>query len=293
MCVTDIPNFKEIVIMSLVCEECGYRSNEIKGGGAIPKYGSKITLRVTCPDDLAREVLKSDTAGVVIPELEMELHEGGLDGVYTTVEGLLNKIRGRLETANPFGCGDSAEKQHLGKDDGGRFSGPSPSQQRFLDFLSKLKDMADGKIFPFTIIISDPLSNSFVGPIPCDALALSLQAAKEGSAKCFDDYLDSAMDVEEYERTEEQKEMLGLNDMKTENYRAATERQPYHGTDQTEALPDRLRHLKGRGPDHPFSVGRAPVDIDTTIIDADSSCLAVPGRTQRGKSNNTLNNDTT
>ena len=36
MCVTDIPHFKEVIIMTLNCEECGYRSNEIKGGGAIP-----------------------------------------------------------------------------------------------------------------------------------------------------------------------------------------------------------------------------------------------------------------
>jgi zinc finger protein len=34
MCVTDIPHFKEVVIMSLVCDSCGFKSNEIKGGGA-------------------------------------------------------------------------------------------------------------------------------------------------------------------------------------------------------------------------------------------------------------------
>jgi zinc finger protein len=32
MCITDIPHFKEVIIMSMVCDNCGYKSNEIKGG---------------------------------------------------------------------------------------------------------------------------------------------------------------------------------------------------------------------------------------------------------------------
>ena len=92
MCVTNIPHFKEIIIMSLDCEHCGYKSNEIKGGGAIPKFGTKVILNVQGPQDFGREVLKSDTAGLEIPELELELEEGSLDGLYSTVEGLLKKV---------------------------------------------------------------------------------------------------------------------------------------------------------------------------------------------------------
>ena len=77
-------------------------------------------------------MLKSDTAGVQI--LELELEEGGLDGVYTTVEGLLNNLHDRLESANPFGSGDAANKQYL-KNDGGEFSDPSPNYVRFVAFL--------------------------------------------------------------------------------------------------------------------------------------------------------------
>lgn len=29
MCVTDIPNFKEIIIMSFQCDHCGYKCNEV------------------------------------------------------------------------------------------------------------------------------------------------------------------------------------------------------------------------------------------------------------------------
>jgi zinc finger protein len=281
MCVTDIPHFKEVIIMSMVCEQCGFKSNEIKGGGAIPKFGTRITLTIRGPEDLGREVLKSDTAGIAIPELELELQEGGLDGVYSTVEGLLKKMKDRLESANPFGSGDSAKKQHL-TNDGGDFSSPSPNSVRYMDFLGKLNDMGEGLFFPFTLIISDPLSNSFVGPIPSDAIALSLQAEKEESGKCYDDYEDPGMDLEEYERSHLQNEDLGLNDMKTENYQAEGEGENY-GTDAMEELPDRLRRLDVRGPDHPHEVGKAPVEGDNTVMGLGSSNFAVPGMAKRGR----------
>jgi len=281
MCLTDIPHFKEVIIMSLVCEHCGYRSNEIKGGGAIPKYGTKVTLTVLSEDDLAREVLKSDTAGLIIPEVEMELDEGGLDGLYTTVEGLLNKVHDRLKEANPFGTGDSAKKQHL-TNDGGAFSEPSPNSVRYMEFLTRLKNMADGNTFPFSIVISDPLSNSFVGPIPKDAIALSLQAEKDGHNECYDAYVDTGMQVDEYERTHDQNEILGLNDMKTENYQEEAVDRIQYGTDAQDDLPDRIRRLDVRGPDHPHQVGKAPVEGDDTVMGAGSDNFAVPAMGQRG-----------
>lgn len=282
MCLTDIPHFKEIIIMSLLCEHCGYRSNEIKGGGAIPKFGTKITLRLETIDDLQREVLKSDTAGLIIPEIDMELDEGGLDGLYTTVEGLLNKVYDRLKEANPFGSGDSARKHHL-TNDGGEFSKPSATYLRYMEFLARLKSLAEAETFPFTIIISDPLSNSFVGPVPKDAIALALQAEKEGTNDCYNSYVDPRMDLEEYERTHHQDEVLGLNDMRTENYQELLEHRINFGTDRQEELPDRIRRLDIRGPDHPHNVGKAPVEGDTTVMGAGSVNHAVPSMAQRGK----------
>lgn len=278
MCVVDIPHFKEIIIMSMLCEACGYKSNEIKGGGGIPKYGTKITLAVTSPDDLAREVLKSDTAGLAIPELDLVLEEGGLDGLYTTIEGLLKKVRDRLGSANPFGSGDSAKKQHS-TNDGGDFSGISPNHARYLAFLEKLKDMSEGRILPFTLEISDPLSNSFIGPVPKDAIALSFQAEKEGNNSCYGTYVDSGMQIDEYERTHDQNEILGLNDMKTERYQEGL---TDYGTDQMEEIPDRIRRIDVRGPDHPHEVGKAPVEGDTTVMGAGSLNFAVPSIGTRG-----------
>uniref|UniRef100_A0A7S4QUC3 Zinc finger ZPR1-type domain-containing protein n=1 Tax=Ditylum brightwellii TaxID=49249 RepID=A0A7S4QUC3_9STRA len=280
MCVTNIPHFKEVIIMSLLCEHCGYRSNEIKGGGAIPKYGTKTTLHVDSMQDLGREVLKSDTAGLEITELELEMEEGGLDGVYTTVEGLLSKVYDRLKMVNAFSCGDAAKKQHI-NNDGGDFSERSIHHVRYDNFLNKLKEMADGKAFPFTMIIIDPLSNSFVGPIPKDCVALARQSEKEGgSLDCYDAYVDAGITIEEFERTNDQNEILGLNDIKTEHYQSdsqkderhdgvshviekegTTKERKYFGTDQMEdRISDQLRQMGCRGPDHPFH----PIDEEDT-----------------------------
>lgn len=200
MCVTNIPHFKEVVLMCFQCEQCGYRSNEIKGGGAIPKLGTKITLHVKDMQDLKREVLKSDTAGVSVPEIELDLEEGGLDGMYTTVEGLLLKMHDRLRDANPFGIGDSSIKHHAGND-GEAFSAPRQEHVKYIEFLTRLKDMAGGQTFPFIFIITDPLSNSFVGNL----------------SRC-EVFNDEGLDIEEFERSEDQNERLGLSDIKTENY---------------------------------------------------------------------------
>jgi zinc finger protein len=185
MCVSHIPHFKEIVLMCLLCENCGYKSNEVKGGGALSKEGLKITLTVESIEDLKRYVLKSDTAGVEIPELEVEATEGSLGGIYTTVEGLVRKIKEQLEAADP--C-----KQRRCNDRDG-FSSPDPRQARFHAVLHSLAEMADGERFPFILVINDPLANSFIG-------STSIEASN-----------DSSIEIERFERTFEQNERLGLN----------------------------------------------------------------------------------
>lgn len=278
--------------MSLFCELCGYKSNEVKGGGAIPAFGTTITLQIKSSEDMEREVLKSDTGGIKIPELDMELMEGGLDGLYTTVEGLLNKLHDRLVKANPFGTGDAATKQHRDNDaEDGTFSSPSPTHVKYQQFLNRLKHTANGGDFPFTLIISDPLSNSFIGPIPPDAIRLALQAEQEDSRQCYDDYIDDGMEIVEFTRSNEQNDELGLSDMKTENYQAdAEDRKDYYGTDVPTTLPDRLSRVDQdrRGPDHPHKVAMAPVEGDTTKMGEESVTFATPAMQQRGKQSSTI-----
>jgi zinc finger protein len=58
MKMVDIPYFKEVVLMSTCCDNCGYKSNEVKSGGAVAEKGRRIILRVTEQEDLSRDMLK-------------------------------------------------------------------------------------------------------------------------------------------------------------------------------------------------------------------------------------------
>lgn len=53
-----IPYFKEAIIMATDCDHCGYKTNEVKGGGGIEDKGRRIILKVENVDDLSRDVLK-------------------------------------------------------------------------------------------------------------------------------------------------------------------------------------------------------------------------------------------
>jgi len=142
--------------MAFSCAQCGFRNNDIKAGGAIPTLGTSVTLCVDSAKDLARDVLKSDSAALQIPELELELQHGTLGGVYTTVEGLCLKILNSLRENNPFCLGDSSVLHHSTDAKVGE------TRARFDEFLGRLEDLASGRVFPFTLVIRDPLGNSFI-----------------------------------------------------------------------------------------------------------------------------------
>merc|ERR1711871_1326640 len=46
-CQTNIPHFKDVVILAFVCEACGYKTNEIKAGGGVPEKGCRWILSVS------------------------------------------------------------------------------------------------------------------------------------------------------------------------------------------------------------------------------------------------------
>lgn len=79
--------------MATNCENCGVRTNEVKSGCGIAEQGIKITLHIQNAQDLDRDVLKSETCSLNIPELELEVGMGVLGGRFTTVEGLLTSLK--------------------------------------------------------------------------------------------------------------------------------------------------------------------------------------------------------
>ncbi|KAF9064592.1 zinc-finger protein zpr1 [Rhodocollybia butyracea] len=182
----NIPYFKDVLIMSTNCDRCGYRDNEVKSGGAISDQGKRITLKVEDKEDLSRDILKSETGGLTIPEIDLVLTHGTLGGRFTTLEGILNQVFEEL--SDKIFSGDSVSNTPEA----------SEERQKFEKFLGALKEVKSAER-PFTLIIDDPLANSYVQ---------NLYAPDP----------DPAMVIELYDRTWEQNEELGLNDMKVEGY---------------------------------------------------------------------------
>ena len=91
-----------------------------------------------------RDLFKSDSCLVEIPELDFSMAPGSLDSMDTTVEGLLDKLHESLSENNPFGIGDSA------------------TNKKYLEFLESIVELKEFKRGPFTLILDDPISNCFI-----------------------------------------------------------------------------------------------------------------------------------
>jgi zinc finger protein len=194
MKMVDIPHFRQVVIMNTTCDDCGYKSNDVKTGGEIPEKGKKVTIRVKNQVDLARDILKSESCSMECPELSLSVNPGTLGGRFTTVEGLLTQVRDDLHSQIfdvDAGADESARKH----------DGLSVDEKtRWEEFFENLNAAIEGKK-EFTIILTDPLASSYVQSLADDP-----------------SQPDDQMTVEWYERTDEEEEDLGLKDMKTEGY---------------------------------------------------------------------------
>lgn len=186
---TNIPHFKEVIIMATVCDHCGYRTSDVKTGGAIPDKGKRITLEVKTLEDMSRDVLKSESCVLKSHDLGLEVQPGTLGGRFTTLEGLLTQVRDQLH-GQIYNIGD--------EDLAGGDSMTAETKSRWDNFFEKLNAAIKAE-FPYSITLEDPLANSFV--------QLNVDSGEDPQVK-----------TEEYERTEEEMEDLGLTDMKTEGY---------------------------------------------------------------------------
>lgn len=136
--------------------------------------------------DLNRDILKSDTASIEIPEIELEMGMGSLGSLFTTVEGMVVKITDSLKDCFSF-QGDSAT---------------SDQKKGFQRVIEKLEALLEKKE-KFTLIIDDAADHSFIGK-----RIVNGQFVQD----------DQQLKTEKYQRTHEQNENLGINDIKVENY---------------------------------------------------------------------------
>lgn len=185
MKMVNIPHFKQVVLMSTVCEHCGYRSNEVKTGGEVPAKGRRITVAINTKEDLSRDILKAESCALSCPEINLSVEPGTLGGRFTTIEGLLTQVRDDLKSSI-FDAGEGGDSME------------SATKQKWSTFFAQLDSAINGEQ-KFTIVLQDPLASSYVQ---------SFTAPEP----------DPQIKLEDYERTAEEEEDLGLRDMKTEGY---------------------------------------------------------------------------
>ena len=191
----NIPYFKEVYLWSTVCDHCGYRTSDVKTGGEVPDKGKRIALRVENIVDLSRDILKSDTCAIQSDELEVTVEPGTLGGRFTTVEGLLTEVRDQLR-GHIFDVDDTTQS--------GGDSMAASDKDKWARFFGRLDDAIEGKL-KFTITLQDPMANSYVQDL-CSPAA------------------DPQLTIEEYTRTDEEEDDLGLKDMKVDGYEGDAEK---------------------------------------------------------------------
>ena len=120
-------------------------------------------------------------------ELEVSIQPGTLGGRFTTVEGLLTEVKDQLY-GHIFDAGGATGGDSMAGSD----------KEKWERFFANL-DLAIAGEKKFTIVLEDPMGNSYVQDLCSPAV-------------------DPQITIEEYERTDEEEEELGLKDMKTEGY---------------------------------------------------------------------------
>lgn len=141
MLLTQIPFYKETVVMSFHCDHCGYENNEIQPAGEIEPSGCKITLQIKCVNDLNRRVVKSDRTSVRFIELDFEIPANSQKGEVTTIEGIINRSIAGLEQDQPVR----------------RIEHPEVASQ--IDaFIGKLQSLKTVET-PFTVVFEDISGN--------------------------------------------------------------------------------------------------------------------------------------
>ncbi|UKK00247.2 hypothetical protein MACK_000317 [Theileria orientalis] len=208
ICQVVVPGFGNCIIMSFICEFCGSKTNELKPGGGYKDHGKLWKLKVENDKDLNRDVIISETASIRIEQLDFEMTPGTIGSVFTSVEGIIKKIVESLESSYPFLIGDSV----------------SSTNTEIKERIAQLNSLTEG--CKFTLVLDDPTDNSFISSVNIlSKRAINeLRDKNEGEINDISQHMGKEMQVDSnlsyvlYERTHEQNEELGLNDINTEDY---------------------------------------------------------------------------
>jgi zinc finger protein len=134
----NIPYFSDILIISAICPECGYKFVDTQ----LLKHGepARYTVAIAAEEDLSIRVIRSMSASIEIHELGVRIDPGPVcQGFVSNVEGVLDRIETVVQGA--FSWGTDEEKENA---------------TALLANIAKVK----AGTFPITLILEDPSGNS-------------------------------------------------------------------------------------------------------------------------------------
>ncbi len=136
----EIPYFSHILIISAVCNECGYRFADTQL--LEQREPARWELDVACVEDLVIRVVRSTSGSISIPELGVQIDPGpACEGFITNVEGVINRIEEVIDGA--ISCAGPEEKVNA-------------------ELLKqKIAAVRTGE-FPITLILEDRNGNSLI-----------------------------------------------------------------------------------------------------------------------------------
>lgn len=147
--------------MSFRCEHCGTTNNEIQSASAIRPEGILYTVKILARSDLNRQIIRSSSCEIIVPELELTLPHTER-GQLTTVEGLLRDIVADLSLDQPLRRIQDEDGYHkiqtlidkmreiLGDDEEEEFQAGTAAGKESLPMPA------------FTVKLDDPAGNSFI-----------------------------------------------------------------------------------------------------------------------------------
>lgn len=97
---TNIPFFKDVMVVSFTCPHCGYRNNEIQNAGVLAEFGHRITVKIASKEDLNRDICRGEFATTFVPELGLEV-PFNQKGYMSTLEGFLTGFKEDLLMQQP------------------------------------------------------------------------------------------------------------------------------------------------------------------------------------------------
>ncbi len=146
-----IPHFGNVVISTMICTSCGYRSVDVMPVDNRPP--SRFSVEITSKEDLDIRVIRSSTSTIRIPELGITIQPGSAhEGYITNVEGVLSRVHGILLQVERDLTDRSEE-----------FVDIQDRMKRTSDLMKRIETAMDGhpeEDGSFSVILEDPQGNS-------------------------------------------------------------------------------------------------------------------------------------